>query len=99
MIGSAGISFLRCSQILIESKDPYALKIPARRAEYSLTESAFSPFQAEPTQGNKRVAPCPRISGLRNSRDTLWMSALQTPTSRDYSEEFLRGLGDRSTCQ
>jgi len=27
-----------------------ALKILARRAEYSLTESALSPFQAEPTQ-------------------------------------------------
>ena len=26
-----------------------ALKIPARRAEYSLTESALSPFHAEPT--------------------------------------------------
>ena len=26
-----------------------ALEIPARRAEYSLTESARSPFQAEPT--------------------------------------------------
>ena len=27
---------------------PHALKIPARRAEYSLTENAASPFQAEP---------------------------------------------------
>jgi hypothetical protein len=26
-----------------------ALKTPARRAEYSLTENATSPFQAEPT--------------------------------------------------
>ena len=33
---------------LIGSKDPHALKIPARRAEYSLTEDALSPFQAEP---------------------------------------------------
>ena len=32
----------------IGSKDPYALKIPARRAEYSLTENVASPFQAEP---------------------------------------------------
>src|SRR5208337_994107 len=29
---------------------PHALKIPARRAEYSLTENVASPFQAEPTQ-------------------------------------------------
>jgi len=34
----------------IGSVDPDALKIPARRAEYSLTESALSPSHAEPTQ-------------------------------------------------
>ena len=38
----------RSSQNHIGSVDPNALKIPARRAEYSLTESAPSPFQAEP---------------------------------------------------
>jgi len=27
---------------------PHALKIPARKAEYSLTENVASPFQAEP---------------------------------------------------
>jgi hypothetical protein len=32
----------------IGSKDPHALKIPARRAEYLPTESALSPFHAEP---------------------------------------------------
>jgi hypothetical protein len=31
------------------------LKIPARRAEYSLTESAFSPVQAEPRQAENGV--------------------------------------------
>jgi hypothetical protein len=41
---------LRCFQILIGSLDPDALKIAARGVEYSLTESAFSPFQAELTQ-------------------------------------------------
>ena len=30
--------------------DPHALKIPARGAEYSLTENVASPFQAEPRQ-------------------------------------------------
>jgi hypothetical protein len=34
----------------IGSKDPYALKIPAQRAEYLLTESELSPFHAEPAQ-------------------------------------------------
>ena len=35
---------------IIGSKDPDALNIPARRAEYSLTENAHSPFHAEPEQ-------------------------------------------------
>jgi len=39
-------SFLR-RPTPIGSKDPHALKIPARRAEYSLTENVASPFQAE----------------------------------------------------
>jgi hypothetical protein len=38
----------RSAQNHIGSVDPAALKIPARRAEYSLTESAPSPFHAEP---------------------------------------------------
>jgi len=42
-------SFLR-RPTSIGSKDPHALKIPARRAEYSLTENVASPFQAEPRQ-------------------------------------------------
>jgi len=35
---------------IIGSKDPDALKIPARRAEFTLTENASSPFHAEPAQ-------------------------------------------------
>jgi|HubBroStandDraft_4_1064222.scaffolds.fasta_scaffold15932_1 hypothetical protein len=42
-------SFLR-RPTSIGSKDPHALKIPAQRAEYSLTENVASPFQAEPRQ-------------------------------------------------
>ena len=42
-------SFLR-RPTSIGSKNPHALKIPARRAEYSLTENVASPFQAEPRQ-------------------------------------------------
>src|SRR5271156_1526840 len=45
-----GNVFLALLSKLIGSKDPDALKIPARRAEYSLTESASSPVQAEPSQ-------------------------------------------------
>jgi hypothetical protein len=50
-------SFLR-RPTSIGSKDPHASKIPARRAEYSLTENVASPFQAEPRQ----VPPSPRGS-------------------------------------
>jgi len=35
--------------------DPHALKIPARRAEYSLTENVASPFHAEPRHVKLRV--------------------------------------------
>ena len=35
---------------IIGSKDPHALKIPARRAECSLMENSPSPFHAEPRQ-------------------------------------------------
>ncbi len=40
----------------IGSVDPDALKIPARRSEYSLAESALSPLQAEPTQLRLRAS-------------------------------------------
>jgi len=47
---SADASLLRSSKNHIGSVDPDALKIPARRAECSLTENANSPFHAEPEQ-------------------------------------------------
>src|ERR1700730_7801636 len=42
------------------SPDPDALKIPARRAEFTLTENASSPFHAEPAQRDENgvLAPC-----------------------------------------
>ena len=43
------VSFLRRPN-LHRIERPHALKIPARRAEYSLTENVASPFQAEPRQ-------------------------------------------------
>jgi hypothetical protein len=48
---SAGTNkILAVPQTSIGSKAPDALKIPARKAEYSLTASALSPFPAEPTR-------------------------------------------------
>ena len=41
-----------------DRKTPDALKIPARRAEYSLTEGVASPFQAEPRQDNPGDSKC-----------------------------------------
>src|SRR5258706_1419383 len=40
---------------IIGSVDPYALKIPARRAESTLTEYARIPFHAEPEHNKERV--------------------------------------------
>ena len=47
-----GSQLSRSSANRIGSKDPNALKIPARRAEFTLTENASAPFQAEPEHGN-----------------------------------------------
>ena len=50
MNGARRLRFCALQEDHIGSVDPHALKIPARRAEYSLAESALSPFQAEPSQ-------------------------------------------------
>jgi len=55
MNGGREDSFLR-RPTSIGSKDPHALKIPARRAEYSLTENVASPFHAEPRQFHDALA-------------------------------------------
>jgi hypothetical protein len=61
-----GSQFLALLSNLIGLKDPDALKIPARRAEYSLTESASSPVQAEPRHVDNSLpfiaGPAPRKS-------------------------------------
>ena len=45
-------TFRALPQNYIGSIDPHALKIPARRAEFTqLTENALFPFQAEPGHG------------------------------------------------
>ena len=47
---SAEVLLPRSPKNHIGSVDPYALKIPARRAEFTLTENARIPFHAEPGQ-------------------------------------------------
>ena len=50
-----GTHLSRSSQNPIGSKDPDALKIPARRAASTLTRSARSPVPAEPAQQHLRI--------------------------------------------
>ena len=59
-----GTHLSRSSQNPIGSKDPDALKIPARRAASTLTRSARSPVPAEPAHGTRREAKqrCRRTS-------------------------------------
>ena len=45
---NGGVRARSCAAKLHRIERPHALKIPARRAEYSLTENVASPFQAEP---------------------------------------------------
>jgi hypothetical protein len=51
-----GNQLLALPSPIIGSKDPDALKIPARRAEFTLTENASSPFHAEPEQEETKKA-------------------------------------------
>lgn len=48
MINERGSFPFRARQRSIGEIDPHALKIPARRAESTLTENARSPISAEP---------------------------------------------------
>jgi hypothetical protein len=63
-----------------------ALEIPARRAEYSLTESALSPFQAEPTQN------CSRVTWLQRRLDQTWGQNRTTNTLRRTGLEIVQIL-------
>jgi hypothetical protein len=66
-----GNQFLALLSNPIGSKDPDALKIPARRAEYSLTESASSPVQAEPRQFFMLLASDGSFENHRRNRDFI----------------------------
>src|SRR5438445_13819788 len=57
-----GVRARSCAPNLHRIERPHALKIPARRAEYSLTENVASPFQAEPRQSFLICMRAPIIS-------------------------------------
>src|ERR1700690_4583230 len=59
-------SFLR-RPTSIGSKDPHALKILARRAEYSLAENVASPFQAEPAHSGSTISRNPPPGAIPGS--------------------------------
>jgi hypothetical protein len=54
--GSAGTIFLRCFPTHHRIERTNALKSPPERANYSLTESASSPVQAEPSHYSAALA-------------------------------------------
>jgi|SRR5271157_5951486 len=59
----------RSPQRPIESRDPHVVKVAARNPGYSLTESAASPFHAEPTQVQLNVDHASPNGIPGNSRD------------------------------
>ena len=67
MNGARRLRFRTLQKAHIGSVDPVALKIPARRAEYSLAESAPSPFH---TRQNSELT----LSSFQ-SLETLMVSA------------------------
>jgi hypothetical protein len=79
----------------IGSKDPYALKIPARRAEYLLTESALSPFHAEPA--HERSGGGSVVDTARSAQEETLCSARPSRPARNshgraQHKPHLRGL-------
>ena len=70
--------------------DPHALKIPARRAEYSLTENVASPFQAEPRHTRK----------LQYARwDVFTTECRENPHEKIQNENPVRCISLQSTCE
>ena len=61
----------------IGSKDPDALKIPARRAASTLTRSVRSPVLADPAQVHLSVGGAPRSPRLYRGRDVVaWLDEM-----------------------
>src|SRR5208283_1892882 len=84
MIGSAGKDFLA---LLVHHRidRPHALKIPARRADSTLTENVASPFQAEPRHEENQGQTDARVKFLsRTGAYSLFLT-------RDEAVLTLRG--------
>jgi len=88
-----GNQFLALLSNPIGSKDPDALKIPARRAEYSLTDSASSPVQAEPRQLLSSTATAGRSLCPRKLTRNLSMPSTGFRKNRANKIVILTGAG------
>jgi hypothetical protein len=82
-----------CAPNLHRIERPHALKIPARRAEYSLTENVASPFQADQD----------KIIGRSHTPTSAWHGfilnssgyhQLKVPGFRNVSPEAINNIGE-----
>jgi hypothetical protein len=81
------------------------MKIPARRAEHSLTESTLSPSQAEPTE-NTQPPPWPAdsttaIEPKKSSAGQQWAAhgaVHEHPEAREYRESLALRAEQSSTA-
>src|SRR5580658_5352863 len=64
---NGGVRTRSCASQPPSDRKTHALKIPARRAEYSLTENVASPFHAEPRH----------LLSYWKARHILWWSAIE----------------------
>jgi hypothetical protein len=79
----------------IGSVDLDALKIPARKAEYSLTGSALSPFQAEPTHTRisfREADPTFLQEFIAPSDDGSWGVLKLISLCLDFRPSFIVGV-------
>ena len=76
MNGAQRLPFCAPQEDHIGSEDPDALKIAARRAEYSLTENVASPFHAEP----RHNVQCP-------TAERVFESAPRPPVQADVTRD------------
>lgn len=68
------------------------MKIPASRVEYSLTESALSPFQAEPTQSSEILAPL-RAKGRKRLYASSFVADCLRPAAKAAGVQIEDGQG------
>jgi hypothetical protein len=70
----------RALQRSIGEIDPHALKIPARRAESTLTENASSPFPAEPEHSQVRISDLKLATSVEHAVHILSIDDNRNPS-------------------